>query len=265
MPNDEPEQLRMSIQHRAQWLTLGRRNYLSPLSTAPGAVRRILDLGTGTGEWSFDMSEQFPTADIIGVDLSPIQPTYVPANVRFEIDDIEDEWTFGDASFDFIFSKVMLAGSISDFGKYFRQAYRATRPGGYFECHELTTRISSDYFNVPVESAMREWCRLMHQGIALMHRHLDLGFAAIASQISAAGFEDVTVIPFKQPIGGWPADPTLRESGRFQLAAMLEGFESLSLAVFMRMLRWEKEEVEGLLDRCRRELSRKRSCYYWPG
>lgn len=38
----------------------------------------------------------FPSATVTGIDLSPIQPTWVPPNVKFLVDDIEDEWVHGD-------------------------------------------------------------------------------------------------------------------------------------------------------------------------
>ena len=40
------------------------------------------------------MGELFPSAEVIGVDLSPIQPNWVVPNVRFEVDDLELDWTF---------------------------------------------------------------------------------------------------------------------------------------------------------------------------
>jgi SAM-dependent methyltransferase len=70
------------------------------------------------------MGDIYPRAQIIGVDLSPIQPGWVPPNVQFQIDDVEDHWTFPTDHFDLIFSRFMLGGSIADFQKYFQQAYR---------------------------------------------------------------------------------------------------------------------------------------------
>jgi ubiquinone/menaquinone biosynthesis C-methylase UbiE len=48
------------------------------------------------------VGDLFPGARIEGVDLSPIQPEYVPENVHFFVDDFEEEWAFEDACFDFI-------------------------------------------------------------------------------------------------------------------------------------------------------------------
>ena len=40
------------------------------------------------------MGERFPSSTVIGVDLSPIQPLWIPPNVEFIVDDIEDEWVY---------------------------------------------------------------------------------------------------------------------------------------------------------------------------
>lgn len=70
------------------------------LFTAPVAARlqeagfgvrrpRVLDLGTGTGIWAIDVADLFENAEVLANDLSPIQPSNVPLNVRFEVDDVE--------------------------------------------------------------------------------------------------------------------------------------------------------------------------------
>lgn len=46
------------------------------------------------------VAEKFPSARVTGVDLSPIQPHWLPPNVDFIVDDIEDEWMHAN-DFDF--------------------------------------------------------------------------------------------------------------------------------------------------------------------
>lgn len=66
----------------------------------------------------------YPSASIIGVDLGPIQPSWVPANVRFEVDDVEDTWMYQANYFDYVHIKLMVSGSIADPKKLFTQAFQ---------------------------------------------------------------------------------------------------------------------------------------------
>ena len=54
---------------------LGGKTHLAPIKKP----KRILDVGTGTGSWAIDIAEEFPDAEIIGNDLSPIQPVWCVA------------------------------------------------------------------------------------------------------------------------------------------------------------------------------------------
>lgn len=74
------------------------RLFYAPLGDYP---QKIIDLGTGTGIWALEsmrardrhlyvrawlivrlVGEKYPGAEILGLDLSPIQPTWVPPNVK---------------------------------------------------------------------------------------------------------------------------------------------------------------------------------------
>jgi len=81
-PNDEASSDTLDIFHHICTLTLGGKLFLAPISENP---QRVLDVGTGTGIWAIDFADQFPSAQVIGTDLSPIQPSDVPPNVYFEV------------------------------------------------------------------------------------------------------------------------------------------------------------------------------------
>jgi hypothetical protein len=38
---------------------------------------------------------------VLGIDFTPIQPDWVPPNLKFVVDDIEDDWLNG-SNFDFV-------------------------------------------------------------------------------------------------------------------------------------------------------------------
>ena len=42
--------------------------------------------------FGFAVGDLFPGANILGVDLSPIQPDWVPPGVKFMVDDVESSW-----------------------------------------------------------------------------------------------------------------------------------------------------------------------------
>ena len=44
--------------------------YFAPVK----APKKVLDIGTGTGIWAMDFGDEFPEAEVIGTDISPIQP-----------------------------------------------------------------------------------------------------------------------------------------------------------------------------------------------
>ena len=58
----------------------------------------------------------------MGVDLSPIQPEWVPANVRFMVDDVEDEWLRPKNHYDYIHSRHMVM-AVKNWPKLLKQAY----------------------------------------------------------------------------------------------------------------------------------------------
>jgi len=154
LPNDDKEQERLDILHHVFRLTLGG----ALCRTAPelNDPDMILDIGTGTGIWAIDMGDEFPSAEIIGTDLSPIQSSWVPPNVRFQIDDATQEWAFPQDSFDFIHARG-LAGSIRDWPELLRQAYIHLKPGGRIELSEGRPHMCCDDNTYSEDSATYKW------------------------------------------------------------------------------------------------------------
>jgi SAM-dependent methyltransferase len=122
-PNDDIEAERLDMQHAMQSHLLGDRLFWAPIGPNP---QKVLDLGTGTGIWAIDFADMFPAAEVIGTDLSAIQPSWVPMNCRFEIDDAEADWTWDEESFDYIHNRNFVC-AIRDWPKLIRQSYQYER------------------------------------------------------------------------------------------------------------------------------------------
>jgi ubiquinone/menaquinone biosynthesis C-methylase UbiE len=92
--------------------------HLAPL---PDDVTHVLDVGTGTGIWAIEFADQHPSCEIIGTDLSSIQPSGFPPNVKFIIDDAEEQWVFSH-KFDYVHVRVMIV-SLHDWSRFVRQGF----------------------------------------------------------------------------------------------------------------------------------------------
>ena len=77
-------------------------NVFAPIS--PDA-RNILDVGTGSGAWCVEVANQFPNADVCGLDLSPIHRKEIPKNCHFVVGDLNDGLKFDDSSTDLVHSR----------------------------------------------------------------------------------------------------------------------------------------------------------------
>lgn len=84
-------------------------------------VYRVLNAGCGTGIWAIDFAGEHPDTEVLGIDLSPIQPAFIPPNATFVVDDLEQEWAFSN-KFDFIYMR-MLSASILDFPAMFKNSF----------------------------------------------------------------------------------------------------------------------------------------------
>jgi SAM-dependent methyltransferase len=154
-PNDEPENDRLDLQHHLFILTLDGKLYTAPIPKEK-SLHRVLDVGTGTGIWAIDFADEHPESQVIGIDLSPIQPSFIPPNLKFEIDDLEEPWTFPEP-FDFIFSRMMVA-SFANFPRFFEQSFKNLTPGGWMECMDICNPVKADDDSMPPDSALLKWC-----------------------------------------------------------------------------------------------------------
>ena len=122
MPNDEQEQSRLDFYHHIFLMMLGGSLYTAPIDHP----QNVLDVGTGTGIWAIDFADMHPESKVIGNDISPIQPSWVPPNLIFEVDDVEEPWAYTDR-FDYIHMRS-LSGSIADWGNLLKNTYKYVYP-----------------------------------------------------------------------------------------------------------------------------------------
>ncbi|KPM43218.1 hypothetical protein AK830_g3317 [Neonectria ditissima] len=262
-PNDETENERLDIQHHLFILTFGEKLHAAPL-TQP--LNRVLDAGTGTGIWAIDFADEHPECEVTGVDLSPIQPSAVPPNVSFFVDDLEDDWDYS-TKFDFIFTRF-LTGSIRDWPKFFKQGFEFLNPGGKIEIMDIIYPPQSDDGTLSKESALHKWATLLLRTFDTMGSPLDSALR-YKEQLEAAGFVNVNVVKRKWPMNRWPKDPGYKEIGLWAHQNTMDALAAITLAVFTRPegqggLGWTKEEMELFLVDVRKDINDRTIHSYWP-
>lgn len=117
-PYSQEEAERLELMHSIFTMTTDGYLHLAPINWHP---QRILDIGCGTGTWCIEMADAYPSAEVVGVELSPSQPMLVPPNLTFQIDEFDDEWTYS-RSFDYIHARL-LAGRVRDWPRLMRQCF----------------------------------------------------------------------------------------------------------------------------------------------
>ncbi|KAL2268809.1 hypothetical protein VTJ83DRAFT_3655 [Remersonia thermophila] len=249
LPNDDLEQIRLDLSHVIMTKTIGDKLFLAPLD--PAKLGRVLDIGTGTGIWSMTLGDQYPNAEILGNDLSPIQPAWVPPNVKFEVDDVEDPWVYR-TPFDFIFCRYMMA-SIQDWPKLVKNTYDHLTPGGWAEFQDYDIMYYSEDGSLKPESATYQWITALISTSNKIGRDPQPGLS-LERWVREAGFKKVEHRKFRLPIGGWAKDADLKQLGTYNLAQLLSGLEAFSLRLFCNVLGWSKEQLMVLLTDVRKEL-----------
>lgn len=254
MPNDEEEQDRLAFMHHLFKLLVGGDLYRAPILN-DGRPKRILDVGTGTGIWALEMADDFPDAEIVGTDLSPIQPNWAPPNCTFNVDDAESDWTFTPAeAFDYIHARS-LGGGIGDWNRFLRQAYRHTKPGGWVEIQEYETWIRSDDGTIQRAPMLLDWQQKIDEASTRFGRPMNVA-SSLARWMQEVGFVNVTDDSYKCPVGSWPKSPRLKEIGRVSKITLYEAVEPYTLALFTRVLGWSGEDAQKYVDKVRADLLR---------
>ncbi|KAM5370198.1 hypothetical protein ACJZ2D_008601 [Fusarium nematophilum] len=242
-PNDEQQNEVMDIQHHLLTLVPGGKLYLAPVQKD---IEKALDIGTGTGILAIDFADEFPSTEVIGTDLSPIQPSWVPTNLKFlptlsEIEDCTQEWTFREDSFDYIHMRY-LVGSVQDWFALYRQAYKVCKPGGWIESYEGIPRMDSDDGTVSEDTAMYAWGKTFIEA----GKNINRSFTVVDENLQeegmrAAGLVDIESRTFKSTLEG--------------------DIEGHVLHVANLTWGWSKEEVAVYCAKLRREV---RSGKYHP-
>ncbi|TKA70818.1 hypothetical protein B0A55_07431 [Friedmanniomyces simplex] len=266
LPNGGPEHARLETQARHLSAIMGGRVIHSPI--LDNAAKRILDVGCGTGVVSDHLARSFPTADVIGLDLSPVpQLRDRPSNVRFVqgniLTDSPSDWKASrdsesrersqklpdEAAFDLIYSRLLVCG-MSEWPRYIRKEFSLLKSGGWAEVHDVDW-IWYDKQDRIISDDWPWWRELRSVGES---RGLDFSCASRARQwMKDAGFADVQVDTYRWPFGGkWEKEKVWQEFGEYGSSAMTD----MVWHMIPRMMEGRPGVTSETIDQMRADMQR---------
>ncbi|KAH8662452.1 S-adenosyl-L-methionine-dependent methyltransferase [Xylariales sp. PMI_506] len=265
MPNDAAEQDRLDMQHELFRIMYNGWLGLAPLTKPP---KNVLDIGTGTGVWAFEFAEQNPPSQVIGVDLSTIQPNRAIPNCSFIKADVEDEWIIPDPNtdnhyytetgvcsnniaFDYIHLRLMFS-CFDDARVVMRHAFDNMAPGGWIEFQEASPRFRQANRNFQGDG-MKRWGEGCIKGAAASGRDIE-AVIHYKKWLEDIGFTNVTERQFIYPLSGWLEDPRLKQLGNYGRQNALEGIRGAGW-IMLRRAGMTTQEVEELINQCQTELA----------
>jgi len=169
------EMIRLGVQDRM--ITQGQGGVLPDLAD-PTLLRRVLDVGCGTGGWLMELARTHPTIEkLTGVDISGKMVEYartqathlgLDQQVQFEIMDALRMLEFSPASFDLVNQRLGVSWIRHwEWTKLLLEYQRVTRPGGIIRITESAVVES----NSP---ALRTLCHLVLEACVHSARFFDL-------------------------------------------------------------------------------------------
>ncbi len=193
IPEHPTEVDRLDVQHYALLAAVGG-NHLAPLERP----RRVLDVGSGSGQWGFDICAAFPGAMVVGFDLRPGKGGE-PANYRFVRGNLLHGLPFSVGQFDLVHQRVLTTGvPLASWATVVDDLVRITRPGGWVELVEIAWSFW------PAGPATERLTALSCQ----MGRTLGLDstqtiFRSLEHGLRRAGLDAVERRDFQLPVGEW--------------------------------------------------------------
>ncbi|HEX6819345.1 MAG TPA: class I SAM-dependent methyltransferase [Ktedonobacterales bacterium] len=223
LPKDDQEISRLDFQHYMLRYAF-KGNYLAPLVNP----RDILDVGCGSGRWPLEMALVFPNANVVGLDVVPPPADASPAvdtrppNYVFVPGNVLEGLPFGDASFDFVHQRLLIAALPADqWPRVVQELRRVARTGGWVELAEGHIRVDGGGRAL---KALGDWA------YALMGRRgIDAGiFQKLGPLLGGAGLVNVQQHIIRLPVGRkFGRLGYLMEANHF---ALYEGFKGPILA-----------------------------------
>ncbi|KAG8986801.1 hypothetical protein FRB90_003768, partial [Tulasnella sp. 427] len=278
---DVTEHTRLDLQHDMLTTRIGGL-FLCPeavscaLEPRQGVRPAVLDVGTGSGSWAIAVARMFPHADVVGLDLAPVNPiSQPPTNCQFECGDVNNDLTRFYGRFDVIHARAIIQG-IRDYPAFLQEVVKMLRPGGVFISleaqFELFDAARKPFGAQSPSDPNFSWMHrlLTSAGKAMRARNPGLPeLERIPSRLAELGdvWQEISSTVFYTPIGAWDPQmpPIERQVGELMARNCLQFTEAAR--PLLSSLGEPSEVVETWISNTQTELREAKVKQYgrWPG
>jgi ubiquinone/menaquinone biosynthesis C-methylase UbiE len=224
----------------------------------------LLDLACGPGGWTCEVAFQHPSAEVIGVDISPSIVEYANTsarsrglpNVQFLVMDIRQPLAFPDASFDLINGRFLSSFMPPDaWPRLLAECRRLLKPGGVLrltetECGLTTSAAAERCFALAAAAFKRAGLSFSPDG-----RHIGIT-PVLPRLLRQAGFQEVRL---RASAAEWSSDAPMHYAF---FKDMLVAFQ-LGKPFAIRTGVASAEEVDQLYQQAIAEMQADDFCAVW--
>jgi len=200
--------------------------------------------------WAIEFAHAHKKTNVLGTDLSPIQPQTVPINCTFVVDDANKDWNFHQR-FDFVHTRAIAFG-ISDWPKFIGQAWTYLKPGGWLELQEFHLNVSSDDGTLKEGSALWQWKTDMLAATKKVGVD-SLKTLEHPKMMADQGMQSIGVRQLKIPLGPWAKGKREKQIGVFAQKDLVEGLDGISTKLLL-LMGYEPEALNKFLEDVRKDL-----------
>ncbi|EJU03996.1 hypothetical protein DACRYDRAFT_114435 [Dacryopinax primogenitus] len=216
---DQDERHRLNAQHYGIKAYFGGNHHSAHWPANP---RKILDIGVGTGAWATEIAEEFPMAEVVGVDITEPYLGKIPPNFTFKcLNVLTDPWSLATGTFDVVNCRFPLM-HVPNFGTVLDKAI------------EVVPLKASRFFDV-------YWSYCKTRGV------LPGTGPLLAPRISASKkFSEVHELVVPACMSPWPKDERLHAIGEGMRTGMIAA--ARSFIVKLQEFGLTNEIVEDMIE-----------------
>ncbi|PVH79675.1 S-adenosyl-L-methionine-dependent methyltransferase [Cadophora sp. DSE1049] len=265
LPNHQSEQERLNLQRQIFLLSFNDKLALAPI--AEKELKYVLDVGSGSGIWPVEFvtdattTEQHPKTQVLGLDISPCAPPFIPPNCTFEVHDAETEWLFPQ-KFDYIHGRALMSCFHSPLS-VIKSAFAALTPGGYLELQDCVAPWHS-LDDTLVGTTLWKFHQMTIAAAASLGRDVTQ-VVRYKAFFEEAGFVDVKEVHYQWPLGKWAKGEKMKKAGEMFREDMESVMGVLAERLLVRGAGMEKGEADEMVEAVRRDCRDGRVHAYMPG